>query len=123
MRAVWDQVGGDKVRLWEGERRSGRGGAATAAAASSPLSHLELCWSVRTAFLLVRLRKMAASVPMKSMYMPEKSSWSGGGGAAQSISLADASDRPQALLHFYLSFPAWLVVSVATLKAAAKEKA
>lgn len=42
----------------------------------SPLSHLELCWSVRTAFLVVRLRKMAASVPMKSMYMPENSSWS-----------------------------------------------
>lgn len=44
----------------------------------SPLSHLELCWSVRTAFLLVRLLKMAASVPMKSMYMPENSSWSRG---------------------------------------------
>lgn len=42
----------------------------------SPLSHLELCWSVRTAFRLVRLLKMAASVPMKSMYMPENSSWS-----------------------------------------------
>lgn len=42
----------------------------------SPLSHLELCWSVRTAFLVVRLLKMAASVPMKSMYMPENSSWS-----------------------------------------------
>lgn len=39
-----------------------------------PLSHLELCWSVLTAFLLVKLRKMAASVPMKSMYIPEKSS-------------------------------------------------
>jgi len=39
-----------------------------------PLSHLELCWSVLTAFLVVRLLKMAASVPMKSMYMPENSS-------------------------------------------------
>lgn len=41
-----------------------------------PLSHLELCWSVLTAFLVVRLLKMAASVPIKSMYMPENSSWS-----------------------------------------------
>lgn len=36
----------------------------------SPLSQRELYWSVLMAVCLPMVRKMAASVPMKSMYTP-----------------------------------------------------
>lgn len=42
----------------------------TGPGARSPLSHRELYWSVRMAVCLPSVRKMAASVPMKSMYTP-----------------------------------------------------
>lgn len=77
VRTVRDQVGVHEDRLWKGRRGHFRGWDGEGGGVwreSSPLSHLELCWSVRTALRLLRLRKTAASVPMKSMYMAEKSS-------------------------------------------------
>lgn len=62
-----------------------------------PLSHLELCWSVLTAFRLVKLRKMAASVPMKSIYIPENSSSSGG-------SETENTNKTQNLYLFWRKF-------------------